>query len=67
MATKEVGNSRVYKRFQPRYDKVCVGSECIAIKACIDIPRALAALGIDEPELAELVVMAICEVVGDER
>ena len=50
---------------RPRYSELCVGmGRCVAVETCSDVVAALSVLGIDETDLAELVVRAVCGVSG---
>jgi hypothetical protein len=49
---------------EPKYREICVGlNNCVAVGACVDVPKALSVLGIDDPDLVELVMKAMCGVV----
>ena len=49
---------------EPKYREICVGlNNCVAVGACVDVPKALSVLGIDDPDLVEFVVRAVCRVV----
>ncbi|MDT7970180.1 MAG: hypothetical protein RQ842_06405 [Vulcanisaeta sp.] len=49
---------------EPKYREICVGlNNCVAVGACVDVPKALSVLGIDDPDLVKLVMKAMCGVV----
>ena len=55
-----MSNKLGYISIKPRYREICVGeSNCVPIKSCGDVPRALRELNIDDEDLVEFVTKAV--------
>jgi hypothetical protein len=51
---------------RPRYGELCISTgRCVEVKTCGDVVGALSVLGIDDDDLVEIVVRALCR--GDEQ
>ncbi len=53
---------------RPRYSELCISTgRCVAVKTCGDVVGALSVLGIDDDDLVEIVVRALCRGGEDEH